>query len=84
MDLAVLRVCCVFSYHFEVRKVSNAETDCEKLAYTHVLSKGKAEIKHYGELSNTFDLGKCVYVCVCVFNSHQDECVHICARTRDL
>lgn len=39
-----------FSYFFEIHRNFNTEANCEKVVYTHILSKGKTEEKHYGML----------------------------------
>ncbi|CAH1773969.1 unnamed protein product [Owenia fusiformis] len=36
------------NYHFEVERVFSREGNCDKVTYTHVLSKGKTKEKHYG------------------------------------
>ncbi|KAL4241059.1 MutS protein msh4 [Mactra antiquata] len=38
----------VENYYFEVRRSFNSAAECEKVIYTHVLSKGRTEEKHYG------------------------------------
>ncbi|XP_062517164.1 mutS protein homolog 4-like [Corticium candelabrum] len=38
----------VENYHFEVQRSFNTEGNCENLDYTHVMSKGKTNEKHYG------------------------------------
>ncbi|XP_046376598.2 mutS protein homolog 4-like isoform X1 [Haliotis rufescens] len=38
----------VENYFFEVQRVFSTEGNCEKINYTHVLSKGKTQEKHYG------------------------------------
>ncbi|XP_065888860.1 mutS protein homolog 4-like isoform X5 [Dysidea avara] len=38
----------VENYHFEVKHSFSEEGNCQKISYTHVLSKGKATERHYG------------------------------------
>ena len=38
-----------FSYFFEIQRSFSTEGNCEKVVYTHVLSRGKTEEKHYGK-----------------------------------
>ncbi|XP_035824498.1 mutS protein homolog 4 [Aplysia californica] len=38
----------VSEYYFEVQRVFNAEARCEKISYTHVLSRGVTPETHYG------------------------------------
>ena len=39
------------SYYFEIQRNFSTDGNCEKVVYTHVLSRGKTEEKHYGEYS---------------------------------
>ena len=41
---------CVHSYFFEVHRTFSREGSCEKITYTHVLSRGKTQEQHYGQL----------------------------------
>ena len=36
------------NYHFEVQRYFSEESRCDKVSYTHVLSKGQTKEKHYG------------------------------------
>ncbi|XP_045212131.2 mutS protein homolog 4-like isoform X2 [Mercenaria mercenaria] len=38
----------VENYFFEIHRSFSIEANCEKVVYTHMLSKGKTEEKHYG------------------------------------
>ncbi|XP_014778440.1 mutS protein homolog 4 [Octopus bimaculoides] len=38
----------VENYYFEVKRIFCQEGNCEKLTYTHILSQGKTNEKHYG------------------------------------
>ncbi|XP_060559607.1 mutS protein homolog 4-like [Ruditapes philippinarum] len=38
----------VENYCFEIHRSFSTEANCEKVTYTHILSKGKTEEKHYG------------------------------------
>ncbi|XP_074639659.1 mutS protein homolog 4-like [Acropora palmata] len=38
----------VENLHFKIQKKFSDEAACEKISYTHVLSKGRTEDKHYG------------------------------------
>ncbi|GAB1599457.1 mutS protein homolog 4 [Argonauta hians] len=38
----------VENYYFEVKRIFCHEGNCEKLTYTHILSQGKTNEKHYG------------------------------------
>lgn len=48
-----------FSYFFEIHRNVNTEENCEKVVYTHILSKGKTEEKHYGMLHRNIDPSFC-------------------------
>ena len=41
---------CIHSYFFEVHRTFSREGSCEKITYTHVLSRGKTQEQHYGQL----------------------------------
>jgi hypothetical protein len=43
----------VFSYHFEVKHVLSEDGTCDQIHYTHVMSRGRTQEKHYGNLKRS-------------------------------
>ena len=50
ISLDHLIILCVRSYSFEVHRTFSREGSCEKITYSHVLSRGKTHEQHYGQL----------------------------------
>ena len=65
--------CC--SYHFDVQEVFAESGQCNRVSYTHVLSKGKMKQKHYG-MSYHCLLSKHDY-------KHYGRTFHCCPRTHE-